>query len=237
LLIFSIVCLRNNDIIASGRLFLLVVQNIVDFERMARVFYLNLLIALILQLLFEHAHGYLIHGRSIQLKEDHHSSNILSFSINHPRSTHNQHDRSELSLQQLHHYSPSSSRSITKLFMTVEELFDEESDGNSEDKRTDEEKGLTHGYEGTFKVGQTVRVMKHMKIYSVKAYADKGFDPYHFTGKIIALSLYGRKHKTLCSAITPIIVQFEPNNEGIPANMFDKKFQLHFEHTELELVQ
>lgn len=198
------------------------------FERMGRISAVELAV-LVCLLLFSQVYGYLISSRSSLVYTNHHSSYI------------------SLSASKLHHlisvdnhqylHSVHTRRSRTKLRMAVEELFDEETDGSTEDKRTDEEKGLTHGYEGSFKVGQTVRVIKHMKIYSVRAYADEGFDPYSFTGKVIALSLYGRKYKTLCSAITPIIVEFQPNGDGIPEKMFDKKFQLHFEHTELELVQ
>lgn len=36
--------------------------------------------------------------------------------------------------------------------------FEDEDDGDASDMRTDEEKGLTHGYEGDFKVGDVVKV-------------------------------------------------------------------------------
>jgi hypothetical protein len=36
--------------------------------------------------------------------------------------------------------------------------FEDEDDGDASDTRTDEEKGLTHGYEGDFKVGDVVKV-------------------------------------------------------------------------------
>lgn len=118
----------------------------------------------------------------------------------------------------------------------IEELFDENDNANNDDQRTDEEKGLTHGYEGSFKVGDKVRVKKHFKIFSVKAYSKEGFDPYNFCGVVKGLALYGRKYKTLCSAITPIIVEFVPEGEGIPPKMFEKKFQIHFEANELDLI-
>jgi hypothetical protein len=51
-----------------------------------------------------------------------------------------------------------------------------------------------------------------------------------------ALVLYGRKYKTLCSAITPVLVEFLPDGEGIPTNMFEKKFQMHFDAEELESI-
>jgi hypothetical protein len=37
---------------------------------------------------------------------------------------------------------------------------EEEEESETDDKRTDEEKGLTHGYEGDFKVGDVVKVRK-----------------------------------------------------------------------------
>ena len=36
--------------------------------------------------------------------------------------------------------------------------FEDEDDSDASDTRTDEEKGLTHGYEGDFKVGDVVKV-------------------------------------------------------------------------------
>lgn len=108
-----------------------------------------------------------------------------------------------------------------------EEDFDSEDDGDEK----------THGYEGNFKVGDVVRVAKDIRIWSVKAYSKEGFMAKGFTGKVSALLLYGRKHGTLCSAITPIKVDFEPNGEGIPPNMFEKKWIAHFAADELELVQ
>lgn len=121
--------------------------------------------------------------------------------------------------------------------MTVEEIGDvEDSDSSVAVKLTDEERGVTHGYEGSFKVGDIVKVIKHMKIYSVKQYSKDGFDPYGFIGRVAGLDLYGRKYKTLCSAITPIRVEFLPDEKSLPANMFDKKWSAHFESSEVELV-
>lgn len=108
---------------------------------------------------------------------------------------------------------------------------------NKDDTRTDQEKGLTHGYEGSFKVGDKVRVIVSTKIWSVKEYNKIGFDPQGMCGTVDALVLYGRKLKTLCSAITPVKVSFKPDNEGIPPNMFTRAWSAHFSAEELELVQ
>lgn len=107
-----------------------------------------------------------------------------------------------------------------------------------DDEDTDDStvEAQTHGYEGTFKVGDKVRVTKSMRIWSVKPYTKEGFDPKGFEGQVIALVLYGRKFQTLCSAITPIKVEFQPDSPGIPADMFQRKWSAHFEHTELELI-
>lgn len=101
---------------------------------------------------------------------------------------------------------------------------------------TDMEAGKTHGYEGDFKVGDIVRVKKSMKIWSVKPYTETGFDPQGFQGKVKELVLYGRKMKSLCSAITPIKVEFEPTDVGIPSGMFQKKWSAHFAAEELDLI-
>lgn len=100
-----------------------------------------------------------------------------------------------------------------------------------------EEDAKTHGYEGDFKVGDVVRVANDIRIWSVKAYSKEGFIAKGFVGKVTALLLYGRKHGTLCSAITPIKVEFEPDGEGIPQNMFEKKWIAHFAADELEFVR
>ena len=124
---------------------------------------------------------------------------------------------------------------LRKLQAEIPEFSDETTDEVT-DTRTDEEKGLTHGYEGDFKVGDRVRVAKSMRIWSVKQYMKEGFDPEGFVGTVQSLALYGRKHKTLCSAITPIRVEFQPDSPGIPTGMFDKKFLIHFCKDELERV-
>ena len=99
-----------------------------------------------------------------------------------------------------------------------------------------EENPKTHGYEGDFKEGDIVKVAIHTKIYSVKKYSKEGFDPYGFVGKVHSLALYGRKNKTLCSAITPVKVEFM-DGPGIPQNMFERKFIVHFAGDELELIE
>lgn len=122
-----------------------------------------------------------------------------------------------------------------KYLAEIPEFSDDTVDTIAEAK-TDEERGLTHGYEGDFKVGDRVRVTKSMRIWSVKQYMKEGFDPMGFVGTVSSLALYGRRHKTLCSAITPIRVEFLPESPGIPAGMFEKKFLLHFNKDELERV-
>jgi len=118
--------------------------------------------------------------------------------------------------------------------MTGEILeFSEGESGDTEGGQTDEEKGLTHGYEGDYKVGDVVRVSIHTKIYSVKKFMKEGFDPHGFVGVVHSFDLYGRKLKSLCSAITPIKVEFPVDSDGIPSGMFDRKFQLHFAADEL----
>jgi len=94
----------------------------------------------------------------------------------------------------------------------------------------------THGYEGDFRVGDTVKVKINTKMYHVKQHAKTGFDPHGFVGKIDSLALYGRKYKTLCSAITPVKVKFAPDDPSIPAGMFDRAWIGHFAGDELELV-
>jgi hypothetical protein len=114
--------------------------------------------------------------------------------------------------------------------------FQEDAPILSDDSRTDEDKGLTHGYEGNFKVGDKVKVTKDIRIYSVKSYAKDGFNPIGMVGTVVQLVLYGRKLKSLCSAITPVKVEFQIDGEGIPEGMFDRKWQAHFCAEELELV-
>ncbi|KAJ1430987.1 hypothetical protein B484DRAFT_45728 [Ochromonadaceae sp. CCMP2298] len=96
---------------------------------------------------------------------------------------------------------------------------------------------LAPGYEGDFKVGDTVRVNKNIRIWSVKKYQKEGFLIEGFVGKVQALALYGRKLNTLCSAITPVKVEFLPDGEGVPAGMFERKWLVHFEASELDLVE
>ena len=108
-----------------------------------------------------------------------------------------------------------------------------------EDEFQEEKEAIieTHGYEGNFKVGDIVKVNKHIRLWNVKPYTKDGFDSYGFIGKVNSLQLYGRKYKTLCSAITPVKVEFEPNSEGIPPNMFERKWMAHFSGEELDLIQ
>lgn len=84
---------------------------------------------------------------------------------------------------------------------------DEESDEAKPQKRT-------HGYEGDFLPGDIVRVKADIRIWSVKAYMKEGFDVKGFEGKVKSLQLYGRKKGGLCSAITPVQVEFEPSGPG-----------------------
>lgn len=124
----------------------------------------------------------------------------------------------------------------------VEEVGDADTNGGKKDDadtRTDEEKGLSHGYEGDYKVGDVVKVKKCPKIWSVKAYSKEGFSPVGLVGKVQSLVLYGRKLKSLCSAITPIKVEFQPDDASVAALglTFERKFLLHFSADELELIQ
>lgn len=97
----------------------------------------------------------------------------------------------------------------------------------------------THGYEGDFQVGDIVKVNIHTKLYHVIKYRTDGFDPYGFIGTVSELALFGRKKKTLCSAITPVKVTFNPDGGrgSYPEDMFAKKFVAHFAGEELELVE
>lgn len=95
----------------------------------------------------------------------------------------------------------------------------------------------THGYEGDFKVGDVVRVKSSIRIWSVKPYTKTGFDALGFVGTVHSLALFGRKYKTLCSAITPIKVEFQPDGDGIPSAMFEKKWIAHFSSEELDLIR
>ena len=104
---------------------------------------------------------------------------------------------------------------------------------------TDEELGKTNGYEGDFKVGNVVRVNKAIKIWAVKPYTKDGFDANGLVGTVSSLVLYGRKKKSLCSAITPVKVEFDPTDASIEAKglKFERKFTLHFCAEELEHVK
>jgi len=122
--------------------------------------------------------------------------------------------------------------------MVVVDVGDFAESNDAADTRTDEEKGLTHGYEGAFKVGDKVRVIKKdLRIWSVKPYMGNGFICTGFCGVVQSLALYGRKKKALCSAITPIRVEFDPAGPGIPEKMFEKKWIAHFDSNELELIK
>ena len=103
---------------------------------------------------------------------------------------------------------------------------------------SDEEQGKTHGYEGPFKVGQTVRIKTATKIWSVKPYTKEGFDPKDLVGTVSQLVIYGRKYKSLCSAITPVKVEFAPTHPSLAAKglNFERKFTVHFAADELELI-
>jgi len=118
----------------------------------------------------------------------------------------------------------------------IAEFEDSDSSGTDTPTKTDLELGKTHGYEGDFKVGDVVRVSKSTRIWSVKPHTEKGFDPVGYQGVVKELVLYGRKLKSLCSAITPIKVEFEPTSAGVPAGMFERKWTAHFAHDELDLV-
>lgn len=108
------------------------------------------------------------------------------------------------------------SESMSLRMAEVFEIEDEtETDGAG--SQTDEQLGKTHGYEGAFKVGDVVKVTSSIRMWHVKAYSKEGFLATGFQGRVIGFDLYGRKFSSLCSAITPIRVEFEPGNEGIPA--------------------
>ena len=42
--------------------------------------------------------------------------------------------------------------------------------------------------------------------------------------------------QALCSAITPVRVQFEVNGKGVPEGFFERKWIAHFAGDELELI-
>lgn len=112
-------------------------------------------------------------------------------------------------------------------------LEEDNADPEEDDGRTDMEKELTHGYEGDFKKGECIRVLTECTIYSVKPFLNEGLNPKGMEGEIADLVLYGRKHKSLCSAITPIKVKFKPGGPGVPSEI-ERPFFLHFEASEVE---
>jgi hypothetical protein len=64
--------------------------------------------------------------------------------------------------------------------------FEDEDDSDPSDTRTDEEKGLTHGYEGDFKVGDVVKV----RLYSLRPIAEDGsFRRVDFIERPVSLKL------------------------------------------------
>lgn len=97
----------------------------------------------------------------------------------------------------------------------------------------------THGYEGDFMPGDVVRVNVDLKLWHVKGHTDEGLNCNGFVGTVQSLELYGRKLKTLCSAITPIKVRFEAAGEGVPEvqeGALQRFFFGHFSYDELELI-
>jgi len=140
-------------------------------------------------------------------------------------------------------YGRSSAAPTSLLLAKIETLFEEGPDDSSSPAKvaggpTDEELKKTNGYEGSFKVGDKVKVTAALKIWSVKPYTKEGFDASGLVGTVSALVLYGRKMKSLCSAITPIKVEFAPDNPSIAAKglSFERKFAIHFCADELELA-
>ena len=71
---------------------------------------------------------------------------------------------------------PSSQHTRVYMMMDIAEFGDEEGSGDDGDNRTDQEKGLTHGYEGEFKVGDKVKVMINTTMYA-KPLDKLGFNP------------------------------------------------------------
>lgn len=114
--------------------------------------------------------------------------------------------------------------------------FADEAPLETDEKKTDEELAKTHGYEGNFKIGDSVKVNKSIRIWSVKEYSNDGFDCNGYEGKVTGLALYGRKYKSLCSAITPVKVEFQPDGKSVPVGMFTRKWVAHFASNELELI-
>ena len=127
--------------------------------------------------------------------------------------------------------------SLYGVIADLSESEDSDAAVGSAEKLTDEALQKTHGYEGSFKVGDVVRVNKSVRIWSVKPFTQTGVDVKDYVGTVSAMALYGRKLKSLCSAITPIKVEFQPDGEGMPKGVFERKFLLHFAGDELELVK
>ena len=109
----------------------------------------------------------------------------------------------------------------------------EEGEDSEADDRTDRDKGLSHGYEGDFKKGDNIKVTMTCTIYSVKPFLKEGLQAQGMEGEVADLVLYGRKHDSLCSAITPIKVKFQPGGVGVPPEI-KRPFFLHFESSEIE---
>ena len=118
------------------------------------------------------------------------------------------------------HSSSSSSHMYTSLRMAEVFELEGEAEVKGEGVQTDEQLGKSHGYEGSFKVGDIVKVNSELRIWHVKAYSKDGFLATGFHGRVLGFDLYGRKFGSLCSAITPIRVEFEPNGQGIPSGMY-----------------
>lgn len=115
--------------------------------------------------------------------------------------------------------------------------FDEShNDDDDSDTRTDREKGKTHGYEGDFKVGDIVRVVVDTTMFSVPGHKE-GVSLIGASGTVTELALYGRKKGSLCSAITPIKVRFEAEQETMDEGLFTRAFTLHYSAEELELIE
>jgi hypothetical protein len=113
----------------------------------------------------------------------------------------------------LHHRPIQRHIRITKMAEIME--LEGEMQPEEKDTKTDAELGKTHGYEGDFKLGDIVKINADIRLWHVKAYNKEGFIAKGFVGKIQGFDLYGRKYNSLCSAITPIRVEFQPDGVGI----------------------
>ena len=92
--------------------------------------------------------------------------------------------------------------------------------GETEEVKSDLELGKTHGYEGDFKTGDKVRIKSDTRLWHVKEYAKEGFLCKGYEGVVVGFDLYGRKMKSLCSAITPVKVEFAPDGNGVPPGAY-----------------